>query len=248
MEAVKQLQTHLQPLIPKKYCFPHEKASDDLLCALEVLRLLNKHPYRKSWFDFVRLNFFTVLPSYTQIYLRLERLGTAIEAYVQRPVKQEMVIIDSMPLPVCRSKRSLSAKVRFAALGFSTQGKVYGFKCHVWLSEEGQFVQHVVLPANEHDFTGALRLNAKWADFGCPKIIGDKAYVSPGIITPPKKNATGVDVRWKPEYGKLRVSIERAFSWVVRVGLRSSQVKTLRTLKTRLAFAFLAHNLKFAHP
>lgn len=181
------------------------------------------------------------------IYLRLERLGTAIEAYVQRSEKHEMVIIDSIPLPVCHLKRSLSAKVRFASLGFSTQGKVYGFKCHVWLSPQGQFVQHVVLPANEHDFTGAKKLNRRWADFGCPKIIGDKAYVSPGIITPPKKNAKVVDGRWTTEYASLRVRIERAFSWIVQAGLRSSQVKTLKTLKTRVAFAFLAYNLRFAH-
>lgn len=163
--------------------------------------------------------------------MRLERLGTVIETYIQTPAPHQLVIIDSMPLPVCRPKRSFTAKVRFASLGFSTQGKVYDFKCHVWLSTEAQLVQHVVLPANEHGFTGAKKLNDKWEDFRYPKILGNKAYVSPGIITPPKKNAKRVDERWKPRYGKLRVKIEREFSWVVRVGLSSSQVKTLRTLK-----------------
>ena len=247
-EAIQALIPRLIKLIPPKLHFEHEKSSDVELLALELLRLWNKQPYRKNWFVFMKLNFFPNLPSYTQIYHRIERLGEAIDAFQQTPQQVGMLLIDSFPLPVCRPKRSASAKVRFASMGFGTQGKVFGFKCHAWLSTEGQLIQHIILPANEHDFSAACQLNAKWIDFGCPKMIGDKAYVSASFITPPKINATRVDHRWKKEYGALRIKIERTFSWLVGVGLRTPQIKTLKSLKARVAIAFLAHNLWFGNP
>ena len=84
-EAVKVLIPQIIPLLPQKRCFKHEKSHDSLLVSLEILRLLHNSPYRKCWFRFVKIHFFPSLPSYTQIYLRLERLGNVLDPYQQHP-------------------------------------------------------------------------------------------------------------------------------------------------------------------
>ena len=121
-EAVQSLVTLLKPRLPDKLMHPHEKVSDAVLVALEVLRVLHKHPYRSVWFTLILLNFYPNLPSYTQIYTRLERLGHLIETWHQAPESVEIAVVDSFPLPVCRPKRAHSCKVRFASLGYGTQG------------------------------------------------------------------------------------------------------------------------------
>ena len=74
VEAVQSLVTLLEPRLPSKLMHPHEKVSDAVLVALEVLCVLHKHPYRSVWFTFVLHNFYPDLPRYTQIYIRLEHL------------------------------------------------------------------------------------------------------------------------------------------------------------------------------
>ena len=186
LEAVQTLVALLEPRLPPKLMHPHEKVSDAVLLALEVLRVLHKHPYRSVWFTLILVNFYPDLPSYTQIYLRLERLGHLIETWHQAPEPVGMAVVDSFPLPVCRPKRAHSCKVRFASLGYGTQGSVYGFKGHVWTTPQGRVLQYRLESAHHHDSPIARKLNTGWVAFGAPLVIGDKAYVSDAIATPPK--------------------------------------------------------------
>lgn len=78
-----------------------------------------------------------------------------------------------------------------------------------------------------------------------PKQIGDKGYQSGTYLTPPKKNAKHPDPRWKKEFGAARKIIESAFSVLVSSGLRWGQVKTLASLRLKVALVVLAHNLNF---
>ena len=78
-------------------------------------------------------------------------------------------------------------------------------------------------------------------------MIGDKAYVSDTIATPPKKNATRAS-KWKEEYAPLRAGIERTFSWIVQTGVRNSQIKTFKSLRSRISYAVLAHHIRFFNP
>ena len=158
-----------------------------------------------------------------------------------------MTVVDSFPLPVCRPKRAHTCKVRFASLGYGTQGSVYGFKGHVWTTPQGRVLQYRLESAHQHDSPIARKLNRGWTAFGAPQVIGDKAYVSDTIATPPKKNATRAS-RWKEEYAPLRAGIERTFSWIVRTGVGNSQIKTLKALRSRVAYAVLAHYIRFLNP
>ena len=64
-------------------------------------------------------------------------------------------------------------------------------------------------------------------------------------LTPPKENAKHPDPRWREEDGTARKIIESPFSALVSMGLRWGQVKTIATLRLKVALLVLAHNLKF---
>lgn len=194
------------------------------------------------------LNFWPHLPSLTQATVRLQRLLPVVEAACVEVEDLDFAVIDSMPLPVCRSKRASRCKVKEATMGYGTQGSVYGFKFHAWSTLNGKLAQYVVLPANQHDLMAGYELNAKWVAYGAPRIIGDKAYVDGCNLTPPKKNAKTVDPHWKKEYGTARKMIETVFSSLTRAGIRLGQVKDLRSLRLKVALAVMAYNWRYINP
>jgi hypothetical protein len=204
----------------------------------------------------VKINFFSYLPSLTQAYVRLKRLTEIIERLAVQIESLAFVVIDSQPLPACRTKRAHRCKVPEATFGYGTQGRVYGFKLHAWrrgapsrwTKLNGQIVQYVVRPANIHDLTVGYELNQHWIAYGAPQIIGDKAYLDGIYLTPPKKNAKCIDPRWQDEFAAARKIIETTFSSLVRAGIRFAQVRSLDSLRLRVALTVLAFNLPFLYP
>ena len=247
-EALHVLQEWLDPKMPPKVRQPNEKASDAELVSIAVLQKIHHQLYFSCWWRFVKLNFCTHLPSLTQASVRLNRLLPTIEAVCVEVEDLDFCLIDSLPLPVCRSKRASRCKVREATMGFGTQGSVYGFKCHAWSTLNGKLAQYVIRPANQHDLIAGYDLNAAWVAFGAPRIIGDKAYLDGVNLTPPKKNARTLDPRWKKEYGAARKMIETVFSSLTSAGIRWGQIKTLVSLRLKVALTVLAHNWRFLNP
>ena len=237
-----QVQFHLKP----KLTHVHEKVSDAMLVALALLRVIHTQPYFKSWWKMLKLNFFPDLPSLEQASIRLKRLTPVIECLTCQPEKLEMAVIDSEPIPICRYKRAKRCKFPKATFGFGTQGKIFGFKLHAWATLNGKIAQYAILPASEHDLTGAGELAEKWPAYGGPKIIGDKAYQGGGYIVPAKSNMTKPDPRWQEEFHAARKIIESAFSSLAGHGLRWGQVKTFAALRLKVALIVIAYNLRFA--
>ncbi|SMB97446.1 Transposase DDE domain-containing protein [Deinococcus hopiensis KR-140] len=166
--------------------FKHQKLTDALLVALLLARFVFKQPYPSIWWNMLREDR-RGLPSYTQAYMRSVRLLDRLEALVSPAKRCAEVIIDSMPLPVCRPKRGKRCKFPGAKWGFGTQGDVYGYKLHAWVTPAGEIVQYLLKPANLHDTIVSYELNRRWPEFGGPKIIGDKGYCCLGYLFPPKK-------------------------------------------------------------
>lgn len=248
LEALQVLQAWLAPKMPPKVQQPNEKASDAELVAIAVLQKSHDQLYFSCWWRFVKLNFCPHLPSLTQANDRLERLLHTIEAVCVEIEDLDFCVIDSLPLPVARSKRATRCKVREATLGYGTQGSVYGFKLHAWSTLNGKLAQYVIRPANQHDLIAGYDLNAHWVAYGAPRIIGDKAYLDGANLTPPKKNAKTPDPRWKKDYGAARKIIETVFSSLTRAGVRWGQVKTLTSVRLKVALTVLAHNWPFFNP
>ena len=219
-----------------------QKVTDAYLVALHLSRLIFKHPYPSVWWNMLkdgRPN----LPSYTQAFVRINRLLEQLQQ-VACPVRAcQEVVIDSMPLPVCRPKRAKRCRFAGAKWGYGTQWKFYGYKLHAWILPNGEIVQYNVKPANLHDLTASYELNVQWGKYGGPKVIGDKGYCCLGYIHPPKKN-TRYDTGWRLDrHPRMRKRIETVFSQLVAEGIRSVQAKTLRSLQVRVVLAVLAHNL-----
>ena len=220
----------------------HQKLSDALLVALLLSRLVFKHPFPSIWWNILREDRHD-LPSYTQAYTRGQRLLERLEAVATPSQSCTEVIVDSMPLPVCRPKRGKRCSFPGARWGYGTQGDVYGYKLHAWVTASGAIVQYLIRPANLHDTTVSDELNRRWPDFGGPRIIGDKGYCCLGYVFPPKRN-TRYDTGWRPgRHPRLRKRIETVFSGLVEAQIRSVQTKTLRSLRLRVVLAILAHNL-----
>ncbi|AZI41888.1 IS982 family transposase [Deinococcus psychrotolerans] len=220
----------------------HQKMTDAMLVALLLTRFVFKHPYASVWWN-ILCEDRPGLPSYTQAYTRGVRLLAQLEAVVSPPQQCAGVIIDSMPLPVCRPKRAKGCAFPGARWGYGTQGHVFGYKLHAWVSPQGRILQYLVKPANLHDTTVGFELNQRWPDFDGPKIIGGKGYCCLGFVFPPKKN-TRYDTGWRvSRHPQLRKRIETVFSQLVNAQIRSAQTKTVAALRLRVVLAVLAHNL-----
>lgn len=244
-EGVRILSCWVAPHVPAKLLHPHEKISDADLLAVAILQRLHKVPYFSRWWRFLKVNHCPHFPSEPQARMRMARLTPVIEQLATEVQVLDFVAVDSEPLPVCTFKRAPRCKFRGARYGFSTAGPVYGFKLHAWSALHGRIVRYVIRPANEHDFSVLCEMNQEWPPYGGPKQIGDKGYQSGTCLTPPKEGAKRIDPRWKPEYGAARKCVESAFSVLVGAGLRWGQVKTLLSLRLKVALNVLAHNLKF---
>ncbi len=114
-------------------------------------------------------------------------------------------LIDSKPLPVADpespflGKRSSWSKFPEARKGFSTMGMVFGFKLHALTSLDGLFERWAFAAANHTDVTRRVRpwLARELTDPTSPPlglegqlILGDKAYIGTGVLTPKRSNMT----------------------------------------------------------
>lgn len=220
----------------------HQKVTDAMLLAVQLSRFVFKVPHASIWWSMVR-HHRPGLPSYTQAYTRSAALLERLEGLANTTEHLAEVIIDSMPLPVCRPKRTRRCGFPGARWGYGTQGDFYGYKLHAWVTSTGTIVQYVMRPANLHDLTVAYELNQQWPACGGPKIVGDKGYACLGFVFPPKTN-TRYDTGWREDrHPRLRKRIETVFSQLVAAQIRSVQAKTLTGLRLRVVLAVLAHNL-----
>lgn len=95
-------------------------------------------------------------------------------------VDHALLIIDSMPLPVCKRVRARRCqKVRgraFCGYCAAKKEKFFGWRLHLICTPDGLPVRFDILPASEHDLTPVHELTAElMAD---TRVLGDKAYIS----------------------------------------------------------------------
>lgn len=101
------------------------------------------------------------------------------------PMQNEICIIDSMPLPVCKISREKQSRVcrqqrnkKKASKGYSAVNKQYyiGYKLHLIVCESGVYQHHEIRPANEHDISFLKDLDE--THLVDTRLIGDRAYRS----------------------------------------------------------------------
>lgn len=229
--------------LPKRSWWSNQKVGDAELLALHLARLHFKHPYASVWWKLMQ-DMYPHLPSYTQAYTRLFKLLPQLELLLQPKSRaRRWILVDSQPIPACKWKRRHRCMVVAAWEGYSKQGPFYGFRLHAWVSPRGEVILYTIRSADQHDYTVAKSMLHKAKILGNPIKIGDKAYVSPEFITPPKKNSTAPS-KWKALYSRMRKRVETVFSQLVNMHIRIGQFQTLKALQVRVALTILAHNLK----
>ena len=228
--------------LPKQ---PAQVASYAELFTIALVGELQAQPFESVWYKLVKTNHkdaFPNLPDYSR-YHRILRNAEALFAELALSVlsaDDEVRLIDSKPLPVAKGKRSRWAKCLAATTGFSTMGAVFGFKLHALVTTKGLFERWLFASADVADITAGRELVQ---GFEPQLILGDKAYIGLGIITPKRSNMKAPDV-WTPLRNKLRKRIETSFSSLVRsFNLHAAQVKTFASLRTRVNIKIAAFNI-----
>lgn len=221
-------------------------ASYSELFTIALVGEMVAQPYESVWYWLVRQSYcelFPRLPEYSRYHRVLrnaEKLFAALAFELAKTSATLFRIVDAKPLPITKGKRASWARCPEASKGFSTMGMVYGFKLHALTNEQGLFERWSFAAAHHHEASVASELVE---GIEAP-IIGDKAYLgNTAIITPKRKNMIQTSL-WSKALGRLRKRIETSFS--VRVGsltLHAAQVKTFRSLRTRVNLKIAAYNL-----
>lgn len=168
-------------------------------------------------------------------------------------------IVDSMPLPICRTVRAPSLKVMKEEQDFQpTYGyqpidrmRYYGFKLHLLSTERGSIFNYLITPANIHDIKMIDDLTKEFVS-NC-SVLGDKGYFSKPIQlslfeesninlhTPPKKS-TGRISEWSVNMNIKRKSIETIFSQLEdQFLIKRNYAKSFLGFHTRIISKIAAH-------
>ena len=176
---------------------------------------------------------FLRLPHRTNFNRRRRKLLDRIEQMSQclsdKMVKKasSTCIVDSMPLPVCRTVRSKFLKIlqddMLPELGYSAIDRQYyfGFKLHFLINENGVIISYFITPSNVHDVKMLPDLTKGFIN-NCT-LIGDKGYLirqgqlklfeneGINVVTPKRKNQKDQGF-WTPLLRYKRKRIETIFS------------------------------------
>ena len=164
---------------------------------------------------------------------------------------EDVYIVDSMPLEVCKLSRSARSKIckqdTYSApnKGYcaSQNTNYYGYKLHAVCSASGVFKSLDISPASVHDINYLKDIKYQLAD--CT-ILGDRGYLSTQwqldlftdcnirLDTPMRNNQTN----YKPQpyiFRKARKRIETLFSQLCdQFMIRRNYAKTFEGFKTRI--------------
>lgn len=172
-------------------------------------------------------------------------------------VHEEVYIMDSMPLPVCKRVRARRCKkVRgraFCGYCAAKKEKFFGWRLHLICTAEGIPVSFELLPASHQDLT-ALHELAFCLPAGA-SIFADKGYISADdakslldetgvrLVTPKRKNMAPND--WADDFdiAHYRKRIESVYSQLESMGLQRLRARTnlgfeLKAFASVLALAF----------
>lgn len=171
------------------------------------------------------------------------------------PIGTELVIIDSLPSPMCKPIRNHRAKIlhEVANIGYNSTKKMhyYGVKLSFFVTDSGYPLDYVVSAASIHD----VRLVATLAQATpVKKIIGDKGYLSLPLkeelkkigitlTTPLRKNMAGAEKIDDSLLRKRRKRVETVFSSLESLGIEAFKSRSLLTFKFRLETILLTYSL-----
>lgn len=156
----------------------------ELITLLVIFSLNGQNTFHGFYRIFVMNKYFTNLPEYSRLLRNIKTISYETHILLQALLlvnrqhhNEQLMLIDSAPLPVCRNKRIFNYTVtELADRGMSSMGWFFGFKVHIIVTTEGTLLQFMVTPGNTSDKDHNLLI--KMFDGLKGIAVGDKAYVS----------------------------------------------------------------------
>lgn len=247
-----------------------QKQSDPVVIAAVLWAMMEGHQKQMDMYRAIRSSLFPDrFPERSRFCRLCQNLSTAIKLIRHFFIGQltegtELVIIDSLPCPLCKPIRNKRATLLqpTADIGYNATKRMhyYGLKLSFLVTETGFPVNYVVSAASIHDIRLVVTL-AQATPF--PYILGDKGYLSRGLkedqalkgivlTTPLRKNMVGADKLDDRLLSRRRKKVETVFSSLENLGIQAFQSRTMPAFEFRLeaillVYAFLLEQAQKRH-
>lgn len=219
----------------------------------------------KAWYSFVKKNYSHLFPKmcdrsqFNRTRRNLMQVMNLIFTQVATNFKNEVLIVDSFPLEVCkfgRAKFCKSFRDEGATYSFNASKKetFFGYKVHVITTSEGAVKLFEITPANVddrkglEDFSAVLPVNSTViADKGYQSMILEKSLADVGISLLALRRNNSIQnysANFRQMIFKMRRRIETDFSQLsTQFNIERVLAKKFQGLCVRILTKFLAFNL-----
>jgi hypothetical protein len=245
------------------------KLSDSEIITISLVGEALTIDSEKAWFYFVKKNYKDLFPNicdrtrFNRTKRNLYKIILEIQKYFSNlPIfkDDDIRIIDSMPVPVCKFGRAYFSKLfkDIATYGYCASKKetYFGLKLHALVTTTG-FITNFILTAANIDDRDAVFDLIEPNNF--IKIIADKGYISNDLksslakekeillISLKRKNSKfKIEKQLRNALSKARRRVETTFSQLAgQFNMNRVLAKSKWGLMIRVVLKILAHNLSF---
>lgn len=245
------------------------KLSDSEIISISIVGEAITIDSEKAWFFFVKKNFKDLFPNirdrtrFNRTKRNLFMVIKEIQKYFSNLpmfLNDDIRIIDSMPIPVCKFARSYFNKSfkDISSYGYCASKKetYFGLKLHALITTSGFITDFFLTSANVDDRAAVHELIEEKQLI---KIIADKGYVDETLkeqlkkekdillISLKRKNSKNpLEKQLRNTLSKTRRRVETSFSQLVeQFNINKVLAKSKWGLMLRITLKILAHNILF---
>lgn len=245
------------------------KLSDSEIISISIVGEAITIDSEKAWFYFVKKNFKDLFPNIGD-RTRFNRTKRNLYAVIKEIQKyfsnlsmfsdDNIRIIDSMPIPVCKFARAYFSKLfkDISSYGYCASKKetYFGLKLHALVTTDGFITDFFLTPADIDDRLAVFELTENKPSI---KIIADKGYVDKqlkyqlekerniSLISLKRKNSKNpLEKQLRNVLSKTRRRIETSFSQLAeQFNINKVLAKSKWGLMLRITLKILAYNVSF---
>lgn len=245
------------------------KLSDSEIITISLVGEALTIDSENAWFNFVKKNYKDLFPDicdrsrFNRTKRNLYKIILEIQKYFSNlPMfkDDDIRIIDSMPVPVCKFGRAYFSKLfkDIATYGYCASKKetYFGLKLHALVTTNGFITNFILTAANIDDRDAVFDLIETNNSI---KIIGDKGYINNDLknslakekeillISLKRKNSKfKFEKQFRNALSKTRRRVETSFSQLAeQFNINRVRAKSKWGLMVRIILKILAHNLSF---
>jgi len=254
----------LRRLGHRDHCLAQTSDAEVLLVAVLAARYFQNH-HERTLSVCKALHYLSGPLSISRFNRRLHRLAAwlplLVEVLGQVLQQQPCLIIDSLPVPVCRRVRARRCRTVRGAVycGYcaAKAERFFGWRLHLVCTPEGLPVRYSLLPAACHDLTPIHEL--LWELPAGVWVLGDKAYNSAadeaslrrdtGVVLVPIRRANMTPNSWAERVclAEYRHSVETVNSQAEKMGLERLHVRSTAGLEIKVAASVVALVFRNVH-